>query len=151
MIYIGIDVGRKGAMCILKDTSIEFIDYALLEYIVALKDLQKLPNSLVIGIELVHSMPRQGVKSMFSFGQRLGELIGIMNALDLDYTLVPPRTWQKLLLPKDIKSSKEAIAEATLKLYPNANLYSKRGSLKDGRADALGITHFLKNKGNSNE
>lgn len=138
-------------MCILKDNSVEFIDYSMIEYIVALRNLEEV-ETLSIGIELVHSMPRQGVKSVFSFGQRLGELTGMMDTLGLEYSLIPPRNWQKLILPSDItKSSKTSIAEAVLSLYPKCNLYSKRGALKDGRSDSLGIAHYMKIKGVDSE
>lgn len=139
-----IDPGANGALVILHSSDVfTFVDYkakGIRGYIEALKDY---PLQL-LGIELVHSMPNQGVASTFSFGQRFGELIGIAEALDIPYELVQPRQWQKHLGLS--KATKQEIADAILQIYPNAELLGKRKGLLDGRSDALGILHYIKEK-----
>ncbi|WP_169777742.1 hypothetical protein [Campylobacter curvus] len=140
MTIIGIDPGSKGALCVLKNNKIEqFVDFnkvSLKGYIEALKNFK--PDMVIL--ESVHSMPKQGVKSMFSFGQRLGECEGILQALEIPYQMITPNNWQRLcLIPT--KSDKKTIASILLKLYPNAELFSVRGALVDGRSDALGLAH----------
>ena len=64
MTIIGIDPGSKGALCVLKNNTIEqFVDFnkvSLKGYIEALKNFK--PDMVIL--ESVHSMPKQGVKSM---------------------------------------------------------------------------------------
>lgn len=140
MVIAGIDIGLKGSLALIKNNKVIFKDFKdnfLRGYISV---LQEYKPELVI-IEKVHAMPNQGVKSMFSFGQRLGEIEGMLQALNLSYELVSPKLWQKSL---DIsaKSSKQEIADCVLKRYPGAELYGKKGGLLDGRSDALGLLHY---------
>ena len=139
-IYVGIDVGSKGAMSLIENEvllkSISFKD-DIIRYIDELRGL----NVSLVGIEKVSAMPGQGVTSMFTFGQRYGELIAMCQCLELPYILIQPKQWQKTcLIPA--KSDKRAIAEHIKRLYPSANLYGARGGLLDGVSDSIGIAHF---------
>ena len=49
-------------------------------------------------IEKVHSMPGQGVASMFNFGKGYGIWIGILAALKISKTLVTPQEWKKEMM-----------------------------------------------------
>lgn len=146
-VWIGIDPGASGALCIYKeDGEIALFDFAkggIENYTSQLKSCIDLFQIEMIGLEKVHSMPGQGVKAMFSFGERYGELQGMLRALGLGYDLIRPQLWQKScgIQPK---STKKDIAAVISRLYPSAELYSPQGGLKDGRADALGITHYLR-------
>jgi len=140
MIIAGIDPGANGAMCIFVNDKLTFIDFkqsGLTQYIQTLKVIK--PDIAIL--ESVHSMPGQGVKSMFSMGQRLGELEGMLQALSISYDLVKPQKWHKACnIPP--KSNKKQIAQHMLKLYPEAQLYGSKGGLLDGRSDALGLMHY---------
>ena len=151
MICVGIDPGAKGSMCILKSNEVEFYDFNLREYIKTLYKLKGNYNSIMVAVEKVHAMPNQGVSSTFSFGQRLGELEGMLIAIGMPYELVAPKDWQKACgIPA--KSDKKSIASVIQKLYPTAELYGNKGGLRDGRSDSLGLTHFIRLKyGNKNE
>lgn len=145
MICVGIDPGAKGSMCILKGNEVEFYDFNLREYIKTLYTLKGDYNSIMVAVEKVHAMPNQGVSSTFSFGQRLGELEGMLMTIGMPYELVAPKDWQKACgIPA--KSDKKAIAEVIQKLYPTAELYGDKGGLRDGRSDSLGLAHFIRLK-----
>lgn len=143
--YIGIDVGAKGAMTILNEYGeIEFCDSfeSVRTYSYYLKKIEH-SLDILIGIEKVSSMPGQGVKSMFSFGQRFGELTGMCDALELPYILVPPKAWQKAcMIPSG--SDKRVIAEHIQRLYPSAKLLGPKGGLLDGVADSIGLAHYVR-------
>ena len=144
MVYIGIDPGAKGSMCVIDNGKVTFKDFDLKEYSNTLKTLCN-PYELMVAIEKVHAMPGQGVSSSFSFGQRLGELEGMLTALQIPYELVAPKDWQKACgIPA--KSDKKGIASVMQKLYPTAELYGNKGGLRDGRSDALGLAHFIRLK-----
>lgn len=146
MVYIGIDPGAKGSMCLISNGKVVFKDFDLKDYSSTLKAfLDTDDTELMVAIEKVHAMPGQGVSSSFSFGQRLGELEGMLTALQIPYELVAPKDWQKACgIPA--KSDKKGIASVIQKLYPTAELYGNKGGLRDGRSDALGLAHFIRLK-----
>ena len=146
MIYIGIDPGAKGCMCLIDNGKPAFMDFDLKEYSSTLKAFHDICNTeLMVAVEKVHAMPGQGVSSSFSFGQRLGELEGMLTALQIPYELVAPKDWQKACgIPA--KSDKKGIASVIQKLYPTAELYGNKGGLRDGRSDSLGLAHFIRLK-----
>lgn len=144
--WIAIDPGASGSLCyLLEDGTVFFKDFkdsGLLGYISFLENAS--PSQLVMtAIEDVHAMPGQGVTSMFSFGQRLGELEGMLMALKLGYAKIRPQLWQKScqIVPK---SGKKGIFQVMSKLYPTAELIGPKGGIIDGRCDALGIAHYLR-------
>jgi hypothetical protein len=150
--WVGIDPGASGALCILyEDNTLEFVDFKstglkgyihrLVSEIATPMGIDKLPH--MTAIEKVHSMPGQGVKSVFSFGQRLGELEGMLQTLDIGYDQVRPMAWQKACGVKP-KSGKKGVHEVMSKIYPKAELLGPQGGIKDGRCDALGIAHALR-------
>ncbi|MBS9782733.1 MAG: hypothetical protein KGV43_02905 [Arcobacter sp.] len=140
-------MGKKGAMSIIdkSGTILSSTPFDLREYIVILSRLKQENTPMMVGIEKVSSMPKQGVKSMFSFGQRLGELEGMCKSLYIPYELVPPQQWQKVCKIKP-KSTKQDIANQILNLYPNASLKGKRGGLLDGVSDSIGLAHYIRLK-----
>lgn len=142
MNIIGIDTGKSGSLCHLKDNiPIEFIDFSsnnLRGYINYLKSLDSIDLCVV---ELVHSMPSQGVKSMFSFGENFGMLQGMLMSLNIPFILVRPTIWKKALhIPA--KSDKKASASIIQNIFPTVDLYTPRGRLLDGRSDALCLAYY---------
>lgn len=146
--FVGIDPGKSGAMAVIRrDKTTDIYDFDLDLYIEILKDIKEVSNLIPIylGVEKVHSMPNQGVSSTFTFGQRLGEIEGVLKTIGFKYELIPPQVWQKSCgIPP--KSDKKAIASIISSYFPLANLNGPRGGLKDGRSDALGIAYYLKQK-----
>ena len=140
MVVAGIDIGAKGSLVILKGKNIIYCDFKDMGILGYIQTLKKHKVDIVI-VEKIHSMPRQGVKSMFSFGQRLGEVEGMLLTLGISYELVAPQIWQKCLGVSP-KSDKKDIALTILKRYPQAELYGKKGGLNDGRSDAIGLAHY---------
>lgn len=151
-LIVTIDPGASGSMCIMELThndivlDIKFIDFKSLGLIGYINELKNIDYTRFttprIGIELVHSMHGQGVKSVFSFGQRLGELIGMLQTLNLGYISISPQNWQKTLKVKP-KSGKIGVFTEIIKVYPNASVLGSKGGILDGRCDALGIAHHI--------
>ena len=142
MNYIGIDPGAFGAMAILSDTCQikEFKHEGIRGYAETLHSLGE-TGPFKLYLEKVHSMPGQGVASMFSFGQRLGEIEGMLQTMNITYTTVRPQEWRKACgIPP--KSTKVEVAGIIQQLHPDAPLYGPRGGLKDGVADAIGIAYY---------
>ena len=72
-------------------------------------------------IEAVHSMPKQGVSSVFKFGKNYGEWLGILSASKIPYTQVSPQKWMKLFgsMPKEKKDRKNHIKHLAQQRYPH--------------------------------
>ena len=67
-------------------------------------------------VELVHSMPGQGVTSTFTFGLATGAIVGVLSGLKVPITRVPPQTWKKRcgLIGKD----KDCARGRAIQLWP---------------------------------
>jgi crossover junction endodeoxyribonuclease RuvC len=84
-------------------------------------------------VELVHSMPKQGVASTFKFGTAFGTIIGVLAALEVPTHFVSPHVWKGFhrLNGKD-KDAARALAIDFYPSLPGLNLKKHHG-----RADAL--------------
>ena len=143
--YVGIDPGASGCIAVITpQEAIEFIDFkteGLEGYVETLKLYEA--HELVIGVEKVSAMPKQGVVSMFNFGMRYGEIMGMLESLGLGFSLVRPLQWQRACSVAK-KSGKKGIHTAIHRLYPEAQLKGPKGGLLEGRCDALGIAHYMR-------
>ncbi len=99
MNFLGIDPGASGG--------IARIGNGLTPYAWKLPDTERDIRDLMANIsglsiemcliESVHSMPKQGVTSSFSFGRNYGFLRGLLHAFDIRFDEVTPMKWQKAL------------------------------------------------------
>lgn len=90
-------------------------------------------------IEAVHSMPGQGVSSMFRFGESVGIVLGVLGALQIPVRWVTPTKWKKAagLTGKD----KDAARTLAIQLHPEvADMLTRKKDV--GRADSILIAHF---------
>jgi len=146
-VYIGFDPGANGAMAILYDDnsfSIEDFDKAGIDgYVASLRVVKEMGEPIYAGIEWAAAMPKQGVTSMFNFGQRFGEIQGILAGLEIGFTMMRPRKWQSVCGIKP-KTGKAGIEKAMKKIYPKADFRGPKGGLKDGRCDAMGVATYIR-------
>lgn len=83
-------------------------------------------------LEQVHSMPRDGAVGAFAFGKSTGIVVGVLGALRIPLTEVPPQEWKRVLR---VPAMKDAARARATQLLPGA---SHLWPLKkhDGRAEA---------------
>lgn len=89
-------------------------------------------------VELVGTMPGQGISSAFSFGFGCGVIEGCIAAHEIPLTYVTPQKWKKYLqCPKD----KDASRQRASQLMPQ---WAENWPLKkhDGRAEASLIAYY---------
>lgn len=156
MRVIGIDPGLDGGVAVVGGEGNLVMDTPVLltgkkrEYdIVGMSKLisgMLLPGVLTVAaIERVHSMPKQGVASCFTFGKGFGLWLGILSALRIPYDLVDPRTWKKDMM-NGMGKEKDAARLRAIQLFPELH-----GALKlkknDGRAEALLIAERRRRQG----
>tara|TARA_B100000959_G_C14909023_1_gene594306 strand:+ start:722 stop:1171 length:450 start_codon:yes stop_codon:yes gene_type:complete len=68
-------------------------------------------------LESVHSMPGQGVKSMFTFGQSYGFIRGVLIARHIPFETVTPLKWQTALRCRS-KGDKNITKARAQELFP---------------------------------
>ena len=107
MIKIGIDPGLSGAIVIMENNtpvawyrmptmktgSANRVNASALA--AKIRPYWLLNKKLQAYVELVGSMPGQGVASMFSFGHSAGVIQGVLGAFEIPVTMVTPGQWKK--------------------------------------------------------
>lgn len=145
--FIGIDPGKKGAMAIMGYSNttgerymMKIIPFDPQEYIKMLKQF----NGATVCIEQVHSLPREGVKSVWSFGQTYGWLLGVLDAVGLSYQTVPPNLWKKDF--SLLRTEKKQSIEVCKRLFPGIELKrtDRCRNDDDNMADAALICEYAR-------
>ncbi|EPG9674196.1 crossover junction endodeoxyribonuclease RuvC [Citrobacter freundii] len=90
-------------------------------------------------LEQVGAMPGQGTASMFTFGHAAGVVEGILQGLNIPYTLVTPQSWKKSA--GLIGSDKDAARSRAIQLYPELRALDAKAK-GQAIADALLIARF---------
>lgn len=90
-------------------------------------------------LEQVGAMPGQGTASMFTFGHAAGVVEGILQGLNIPYTLVTPQAWKKSA--GLIGSDKDAARSRAIQLYPELRALDAKAK-GQAIADALLIARF---------
>jgi hypothetical protein len=95
--YLGIDPGVSGAWIILNQ-NLKVEKWGLWEQWQDLFDGVGADVVTLAALEDVHSMPGQGVRSVFTFGKNFGHWQGALGVKKIPFILVTPQTWQKVIL-----------------------------------------------------
>lgn len=143
MIYIGIDPGKSGAMAVIfggMDETV-LVPFDEQEYTNILRNLAGQPMKACL--EHVTAMPKQGVTSMFNFGQNFGYIKGLLEAFQIPYELVRPQKWKKEF---SITGDKNSSIEVCKRLFPGVVLRRTERCRKDddGLAEALLIAEYAR-------
>lgn len=95
-------------------------------------------------LEGVGARPGDGGTSAFRFGEGFGKVKGVLEVLNIPYTLTVPAQWKRSM--GLIGTDKDKARELAIKRFPSMAHYL---NLKkhDGRAEALLIALYLENKG----
>lgn len=145
MVYIGIDPGGNGAMAAVSgyDDVLFNVPFSRSGYIELLKSLN--PQKSICTLEKVWAMPKQGVVSMFHFGENFGFCQGILSAFSIPFTLDTPQQWKNFY---GISADKNESIELCNKLYPEQTLLKNERCKKphDGMAEALLLARYTRMK-----
>lgn len=158
MKIIGVDPGATGAFAILDLDSLDLVVIDMpttkvkrgtrnVNQVDAVQLVKLLTPHINEGdvavIERVHSMPGQGVVSVFSFGRAAGILEGVLAAMGVPFALVPPATWAKKMR---LFGGKDGSRARAMELFPEkAHLFERKKD--DGRADATLIACYAASEG----
>lgn len=154
MIYAGVDPGAQGAIAIFNDfTLIDVLDISFETFgkqktidvsglACEILDVAQVSPLDHVFIEEVASRTGQGVKSMFSFGERFGEMKCLGLTLSSSLVFLPPRKWKAsagLIGQDKIESAKKCarLYPDKAELFVEPNNRCKDGyKYYDGRGDA---------------
>ena len=99
MIIIGVDPGASGGVALLNlphtVSAWSLRDYTLTDQWDSIFDYLSGIYGTQAYLESVHSMPRDGVRSAFSFGKSYGNLEAFLVAAGIPFERVTPSVWQK--------------------------------------------------------
>jgi crossover junction endodeoxyribonuclease RuvC len=138
---LGVDPGKSGALAVLDDGELTFVDDmpvvdnrvsgALLADLID-EIFHYHPNDRVAVVEAVHSMPKQGVASVFDFGKSYGMVLGVLAHARIRVVHVPPGQWKKAMR---LSADKEQARQRALERWPGHTAVFKRKKDAD-RAEA---------------
>jgi len=143
-IYIGIDPGKSGAICVIENDFIKAYpcpdnvkDMGLL-FAMAISVNET--KTVVAYIEKVWARPTDGRSSIWKFAENYGMWLGIAGAYEVNLQYVAPQRWIKYFeTPKMEKTArKRYLRDKARSMYPSL----KKVSLKT--ADAILIATYAK-------
>jgi crossover junction endodeoxyribonuclease RuvC len=149
---IGIDPGISGAIAILdqagefvavndlpiiRDATLAWVDGGELQSII-LAALQGRTAHAVV--ELLSSMPKQGIASAFQFGVGFGSVLAVLQAMHISIELITPAVWKRSY---GLSSNKHASLHKARLLYPAAQLHLAK---HDGRGESLLLARYALNR-----
>ena len=146
-LFIGIDPGKSGGIAYI-DTEQGFAatepysDKALIELC---SEASKGWHEVICCLEKVGAMPGQGVVSMFTFGQSVGYIKGVLEAFKIPYQEITPQKWKREF---GLTSDKAKSAEICGRLFPDVILLATPRCKKphDGMAEALLMAEYARRK-----
>ena len=147
-IFVGVDVGLKGALCFIDGNETHVFDMPKREEFTQIANLfEAIPNDVsIVGIEAQNPFPGQGVISVYSLGWQVGYLDALLDYLKIPYQEVRAAKWMGFfgLQGKKKEGGKEKLYTTAKRLYPHVNFCGPKGALKDGRVDATLLAHYMK-------
>ena len=142
MKILGIDPGKDGGLAVINSDTHEVIDVtAMPETLADISDfVERHSDSQCAYIEIVHSMPKQGVASTFTFGQFYGYVQMAVTCHKIRCIDVLPSKWQTALSMKakkgeSYKAHKRRLKGKAQQLFPKTKVTLKN-------ADALLIAEY---------
>lgn len=144
MIYIGIDPGKSGALAVIwTNEEVEVVPFGENEYRSILHDVDS--RNAKCCLERVGAMPKQGVNSMFHFGENYGFIQGRLTAYSIPYELVTPQKWKKEF---QVTGDKNSSIDVCKRLFPDVSLRKTDRCRKDddNMAEALLLACYAKRR-----
>jgi crossover junction endodeoxyribonuclease RuvC len=146
--YLGIDPGKSGGLCRLSESGeVAALSVMPDTELDTWQWFQGWGTEFAL-IELVHSMPQQGVSSTFTFGKGYGGLRMALTAVGIPFETVTPQAWQKglgITPKKKIESKAEFKARLRAfaqRLFPSLDLWGRTKGEQLSVCDALLIAEF---------
>jgi crossover junction endodeoxyribonuclease RuvC len=139
MRVVGVDPGKTGGLVLIADDETQVLRMPVTAGEVDGRQISSwlfLHSPDIVILEKVGARPKQGVKSMFTFGMGYGVVKGVLETLVIPYRLVLPQAWKRAVLA-GTKKDKDAAIAFIRTAYPTINLIPEGcRTPQDGIADA---------------
>lgn len=144
--FIGCDPGQSGGFVVLDndqnvisvfktpDNRVDFVDKMM--------DLKNLDGQIFLIKERVHSQPKNGGKSNFTFGYNIGVLETCLTVAKIPFQDVTPQTWMKMYMMKKEKDEAHTAWKNRLKAKAQELFPDQKVTLWN--ADAFLIAEFCR-------
>lgn len=98
-----------------------------------------------VALEVVHSMPKQGVTSSFNFGKGYGCVLGVISTMRLPLLHVQPTRWKKSVLDGLGREKSDAIRFA-MSMFPKEDFKATPACKveHDGMAEATCLAEYAR-------
>jgi crossover junction endodeoxyribonuclease RuvC len=145
MLYVGIDPGLSGAWGMIDHHGCYWSCGDMHHDTEGILDTERIWDEMCqardrldtkVFIEKVHSMPKQGVVSVFSFGMAFGGALSLARRFKTEVVMVTPQLWKKTLV---LNSDKQLSLDMAREIFPQAPLHLKK---HNGRAESLLIALY---------
>lgn len=147
-IWLGIDPGKEGCLAAVVDVDARTVPLTIVPfseeaYVSTLRELAPEDHTVKCVLEHVWAMPRQGVTSMFNFGENFGFIRGLLAAFRIPYELVRPQKWKRVF---GCTSDKHTSITMARNLFPGVDLRRTPKCTKphDGVAEALLMAEYAR-------
>lgn len=144
MKIIGIDTGQKGGIALLADGEAQAYPMpdTVAKIVMMIKEMAQ--QGCTLAVERAQPMPKQGVTSVFSYGQHYGIFEAIAACLKMPYISIRPVEWKKAM---GLNSDKTCSIIEAERLFPSIDLIPPRcRKPSDGIAEALLIAEYARRK-----
>lgn len=144
--FIGCDPGQSGGFVVLDndqnvisvfktpDNRVDFVDKMM--------DLKNLDGQIFLIKERVHSQPKNGGKSNFTFGYNIGVLETCLTVAKIPFQDVTPQAWMKMYMMKKEKEEAHTAWKNRLKAKAQELFPDQKVTLWN--ADAFLIAEFCR-------
>lgn len=143
MVYIGIDPGKNGGIAWIKDSGKAEAERLNIDSLATLLRVITAQNAIpsICYVERVHSMPKQGVVSTWSFAMNYGFILGTLRAVGIPSEVVQPAVWKRAM---GVTADKRTSIRRCKELFPDIDLKATARCRKDhdGMAEALLIAEY---------
>lgn len=165
---LGIDPGSKGFLTIVHEDGTmghyAIADGDMLDMAKYISDLVERHPDVHAVMEEVHAVFGSSAKATFAFGEINGYIKGILTALEVPYTLVQPKVWQKEVWvnqdmvydtkggkegkPRKVANTKQTSYNAARRLFPSVDLRKSERckNWDDNKVDSLLIAEYGRRK-----
>lgn len=154
--YIGIDPGEEGFLAAMGDSIRSYISIKDTHPLDIAKWLEELSHDdCFAAIEDVHALYGASAVSTFNFGYCKGWLVGLLTALQIPYTMVAPKDWQREIWERcdKVMDGNKVVTKATSincakRLFPYVDLRrtEKCKNPDHNKADSLLILEYARRK-----
>jgi hypothetical protein len=144
MHYLGIDPGKSGGFAMIPEEGEPSL-YKMPETVSGIWQLVHFLHRegiKIAVIERVHSMPGNGGKAMFTFGQNYGYLLMALTAAEIPFRDVTPQAWIKSYHMKKQKTETKSQWKRRLRGVAEQRWPSAVKKITNATADALLIAGY---------